>query len=232
MATSALEIIKPALRRIGAVDALETPTAEQTQVALECLNGIIDSWSATSGTAVNNEELVVTLPANQTTLTIGDSQVINVPRPFRIESAYVRVQGIDRAVQIVDKAEYDAVNLKDLSTTWPELLWFDGGVPTGALYFWPRSSYGVELHVTVLRYVTAFAAATSTQSLPQGHKRALQLALAVEVAPEFALEPSPSLVRAAQAAYRAMVRANYQVPDLKTSVGVQARLGQFLSGGF
>lgn len=232
MATSALEIIKPALRRIGAVDALETPSSEQVQVALECLNGIIDSWSATSGTAVNNEEMVVTLPANQTTLTIGDGQAINVPRPFRIESAYVRVQNIDRNVKIVDKAEYDAVNLKDLATTWPEILWFDGGVPTGSLYLWPRASYSIELHVTVLRYVTAFADANATQSLPQGHKRALQLALAVEVAPEFALEPSPSLVRSAAIAYRAMVRANYQVPDLNTGVRVEARLGQFLSGGF
>lgn len=232
MATSALEIIKPALRKIGAVDALETPSAEQTAVALECLNGIIDSWSATSGTAVNNEEIVITLPPNTTTISIGDGQTINVPRPFRVESAYARVQNIDRNIQIVDKAEYDAVNLKDLATTWPEILWFDGGVPTGNLYFWPRASYGIELHVTVLRYVAAFSSATDTQSLPQGHKRALTLALSVEVAPEFALDPGPSLIRSASTAYKAMVRANYQVPDLQTGVRVQARLGQFLSGGF
>lgn len=232
MATSALDIIKPALRRIGAIDALETPSPEQTQVALECLNGLIDSWSATSATALNNEEIVVTLPPNQTTMTIGTGQAIDVPRPFRVESAYVRVQNIDRNVKVVDKAEYDAVNLKDLATTWPEILWYDGGVPTGNLYFWPRASYGVELHVTVLRYLAEFASATDTQNLPQGHKRALQLALAVEVAPEFALEPSPTLVRAASNAYRAMLRANYQVPDLQTNVRVEARLGQFLSGGF
>lgn len=232
MTVSALDIIKPALRKTGEIEGNETPSSDQIAVALDCLNGIIDTWSATSGTAVNNEEIVVTLPANQRTITIGEGQAIDVPRPYRIESAYARIYNIDRPIQIVDKAQYDSIILKQLGTNWPEVIWYDGGVPTGNLYVWPQASYSVELHVTVLRYVRSFTDANDSQALPQGHKRALILALANEVAPEFGLQPSSALQQQAALAYRSIVRANYQVPDLDTSNNrVESRLGQFLSGG-
>lgn len=230
-AVTALEIIRPALRKIGAIDAEETPSALQTQIALECLNGIIDTWSATSAAAVNNQELVVTLPPSTASLTIGTGQQINVDRPFRIESAYARIQGIDRSIKVEDKADYDAVNLKDMATSWPEMLWYDGGLPTGRVYFWPLASSNVEVHITVLRYLQQFADSNASQQLPQGYKRALQLTLAVEVATEFALEPTPSLVKQQALAYRAIARMNHVVHDLDNGQRVSSRIGQFLSGG-
>lgn len=231
MATSALEIIRPALRKIGAIDAIETPGPEHTAVALECLNGLIDSWQSQSATAINSVEKVVALPASTTTLAIGPGLAVDVARPFRVESCYARIFNIDRPVHVVSKQDYDAVVLKDMGTSWPEVVWYDGGVPTGNLYFWPRANAGVEIHVTLLRYVASFADANATQDLPQGHKRALTLALAVEVAPEFALEPSVSLQKRAALAYKAITRANFQVPEMEPGVRVTARLGQFLSGG-
>ena len=231
MATSALQIIRPALRKIGAIDATETPDAEQTAVALECLNGLIDSWQVQSATAINSVEKVVTLAANTTSMTIGPGLTVDIERPFRVESCYARIHNIDRPVHVVSKQQYDQVVLKDLGTSWPEMLWYDGGIPTGNLYFWPRANAGVEVHITLLRYVAAFDDANDSQELPQGHKRALTLALAVEVAPEFALEPSNSLQKQAALAYRSITRANYQVPELDGETRVQARLGQFLSGG-
>ncbi len=232
MTTSALEIIRPALRKIGAIDAVETPSSEQTQVALECLNGIIDTWGATSGVAVNNQEVTVTLPPMTTTLTIGPLQTIDIERPFRVESAYARIGNIDRPISVVDKAGYDAVNLKNMGTSWPELLWYDGNLPTGSVYFWPLASSSVELHLTFLRYLTTFADANAVQVLPRGYLRALQLTLAVEVAPEFALSPSPSLVKQQALAYRAVTRMNHVVQDMEPGITVRSRLGQFLSGGF
>lgn len=232
MPTSALEIIRPAMRKIGAIDALEAPSAEQTKVALECLNGIIDTWGAVSGTSVNNQELVVTLPPMTPTITIGPGQTVDIERPFRVESAYARIGSIDRPIDVVDKANYDAVNLKAMGTSWPEMVWYDGNLPTGLLYFWPLASSNVELHLTFLRYVTAFADANDTQVLPRGYVRAMQLTLAVEVAPEFGLEPSPALVKQQALAYRAVTRMNHVVQDMEPGVSVRSRLGQFISGGF
>jgi uncharacterized protein YfiM (DUF2279 family) len=231
MAVKALEIIKPALRRIGAIDAEETPSAIQTEVALECLNGIIDTWSATSGVAVNNQEIVVTLPAMAQYMTIGPGQQIDLVRPFRIEAAYARIQGIDRSISVGDKADYDAVNLKTMGTSWPELIWYDAGLPTGKVYFWPLAASSVELHLTVLRYLQGFADSNAEQELPNGYKRALTLTLAVEVAPEFQLDPSASLVKQQALAYRAITRMNHVVQDMDNGQRVSSRIGQFLSGG-
>lgn len=228
----ALSIIRPALRKIGAIDALEQPNAEQTAVALECLNGIIDTWQVSTAMATNNNEYTVTLAANSPTMTIGPGLTVDAPRPFKIESAYARLQNVDRPIQVADKAQYDAVNLKNMGTSWPELVWYDGNYPTGNLHFWPLVNTATEIHITLLNYLTLWAKATDRQYLPQGYRRALTLCLAVEVAPEFDLEPSASLVRQSALAYKALARANTVVPDMTSEVRVTSRLGQFLGGGF
>ena len=229
---TALEIIRQALRKIGAIDPQEAPKAEEVSVALDALNGIIDTWSATSGTALNNDELVVTLPAMTKTMSIGPGQDIDIDRPFRIESAYARISQIDRPIQVVDKGQYDAVTLKGIGTSWPEILWYDGNIPVGNLYFWPLASSSVELHVTLLNFLRAFADQNASQYLPRGMKRALVLALAIEVAPEFALTPSPDLIKQAALAYRAYFRSASSVPDMDSDTRVTSRLGAFLGGGF
>lgn len=230
MAVQALDIIKPALRRIGAIGATETPDADQTAVALEALNNVIDTWSVLPFTAKNNTEATVSLPAGTASLTIGPSQTINIPRPYRIESAYTRVQGIDRPIKVWDKAQYDAVSLKSISTTWPEGLWYDGGLPTGRVYFWPLCASTTEVHITVLSQVAQFAASTDSQDLPSGYKRALMLTLAVELADEFNLPVSANLARQQDMAYTALTKQNVSVPDLSVHPRVTSRLGQFLGG--
>ena len=228
----AIEIIRPALRKIGAIDAIETPSAEQTQVALEALNGLIDTWKTQTSAAINNTELVVSLPPSTRSLTIGPGMDIDTVRPFRIESAYTRFTNIDRSVKVADKAEYDAINLKGLGTSWPELLWYDGGIPTGNVYFWPLASATVELHITLLHYLAEYESSEDSQYLPSGYKRALTLCLAVEMAAEFGMEAPATLQKQASLAYRAITRANQNVPELDSGNAVGSRLGQFLSGGF
>lgn len=230
--TKAIEIIRPALRAIGAVDGVEEPKPEEVSAALEVLNGLIDQFKTTPAAMLNNKEVVLTLPAMTQSLSIGDGQDIDVPRPFRIESAYARISRIDRGIKIVDKAEYDAVNLKDLGTSWPEIMWFDGGVPTGRCYFWPLASSAVELHVTVLRFLTEFTDSEASQQLPQGMRWMLQKQLEVASCPVFQLPVPPKLERQAMVAYRSYMRSVTQIPDLSGDVRVTSRLGQFISGGF
>lgn len=233
MGTKAIDIIRPALRRIGAIGATETPSARQTSVALDCLNAILDTWSVLPQTAPKPVETVVTLPANTPFLTIGTGQQINVARPSRIDSAYARAQGLDEPIDVVSKQRYDSVDQKALGSTWPELLWYDQGAPTGKVYFWPVAAANLELHITTDGALTAFADANAQQDLPGGYLRCLQLTLAMEVAPDFRLSVPDSLVRAQGLAWDAMVAQNFVVPDLdlEGSPAITTRKGQFLAGG-
>lgn len=228
---TALSMIYRAMREIGALDVIGTPSAEETAVCLDALNDLIDTWSTQPQAAYNNHELTVSLPSGTASLTIGPGQQINVERPLRIEMAYARYFNIDRVItSIEDKAQWDAILIKDLGTSWPEVLWYDGGLPTGNVYFWPRPSGTVDLHITVLNYVGQYALATDSQELSRGYKRALELALAVEIAPQFNLPlPANLELRAAQA-LKLVKRANHNTPELEIGERRSARLGRFLAG--
>jgi hypothetical protein len=220
---TALDIIRPALRLIGAIDPLEQPKAEQVAVALDSLNLLMDTLRVSAGAAINNEEMVLTLARGAKTHTIN--------RPLRVEGAYARLHLIDRPIRVVDKAEFDSVSLKGLNTSWPEIVWCDGNAPYSSLHFWPQPASDIEVHVTVLKHLVGFVDATTAEVLPAGYRNMLTKLLAVEVAPAFGLEPSASLVRSAALAQRAYTRANTNVPDMEVGVRVTSRLGQFLGGG-
>jgi hypothetical protein len=225
--TTAIAIIRPALRRIGAVGATEQPTAKQIAIGLELLNGLIDTWSVLPQTS-RPVETVVSL--NAATLTIGPGQQINVVRPMRIESAYSRVSGLDQDIRVETKQVYDSIDQKSTNSTWPELLWYDQGTPTGIVHFWPIPQASVELHITTRLCVQPYALAEDDQNLPGGYLRALQLALAVESGSSFNVPVSATLMQDATNAFNAITPQNFTVPELSTDRQVSTRLGQFLSG--
>lgn len=230
---TALDIIRPALRRINAIGATEQPSARQISVALEALNGLIDTASVMPQAAVNDTELVFTLPAGAQSMTIGVGMDINTPRPFRIDSAYSRVQGLDQPMDVATKQVYDSVDQKTIGSTWPQLLYYDQGLPTGKVYFWPVADSNLEVHITVLSPLAAYADATTAQVLPGGFQRWLTLATAVEVAPAFQLPVSNLLMQQMQLAYDALTAQNLTVPelDLGGSPTITTRKGSFIAGG-
>jgi hypothetical protein len=229
--TTASQIIKRACLLIGAIDVTETVGGSEAAECLDSLNGLIDSWSTMPQAAYNNQEIVVTMAPSTFGLTIGPGQQIDTTRPLRIESAYARYNNLDREIEVIeDKAEWDAILIKQLGTSWPEALWYDGGLPTGNVYFWPQPSGTVSLHLTVLNYVGDFADLTTDQVLSRGYKRALELNLAVELSDLFKLPVSASLQRRADLAFRAIRRVNANTPELEIGGRRASRLGKFLAG--
>lgn len=229
--TTAQTIISEALLDLGASDPDDAPSGGVLSYGLTKLNSLLDTWSTEPYTAYNNHEVTVTLPSGTTYLTIGPGQAIDIDRPIRIESAFARLQNLDRTLEVVEKPEYDEVLIKGIGTAWPDILWYDGGVPTGRLYFWPLASAPVELHVTVLNYLGEFATLNTDQTLTKGYRRALTLNLAIEMAPGLKLPVTPDLSRRAAMALKAIKRANSTVPQLETAGRRTSRLGEFLSGG-
>jgi hypothetical protein len=233
MSVKAIDIIRPALRRIGAIGATEQPSAKQVQVGLDALNGILDTLSVMPTAGTRPIESIVSLAAGAPYLTIGSGMQINVPRPDRIESAYARAQGLDESVRVVSKQIFDGIDQKTLGSTWPEVLWYDKGLPTGKVYIWPLAASVLEMHITTRGVLAQFASANDAIDLPGGALRALRLKLAVEVAPEFNLPVSASLDKEMTLAMDAFQVQNVEIPELELdgAPAIRTRLGQFLSGG-
>jgi hypothetical protein len=213
--TTALEIIESAMGKINMLAAGETVSAEDAALCLSRLNSLVDAWGLENLMAYTTTETIFTLPANTTSRTIGAAQQIAVARPVRIElGSFTRLSGIDRPLEPTGEVDYNSIALKSSQSGWPSKCHFDGGSPTGNVFFWPPASEAVEVHLITLYALSQFADTATDYTLPTGYKRALEFNLSVEVAPDFRAQVSPYVAGAASNSKRLIKRMNHTVPQL------------------
>jgi hypothetical protein len=216
--STALTIITEALQELGVYGSGETVSADDGVLCLRALNNLLDAWKIEPLMLYETGELVATLPAATSTLTIGDGEDFDtgedINRPARIErGSFVRVGELDYPLDVISQAEYNALTMKDIEGPWPCVCVYDAAYPIGTLTFFPEGACEVHLHVAT--YLTSFAAVTTVAVLPPGYERALALTLCEEVAAKFQRPVATSTVRKAAAARRSIKRANVVVPQLQ-----------------
>ena len=216
MAVTALQLIESAMSKIGMLAAGETVSAEDAAVGLLRLNALIDAMENESLFSYTTTDTVFTLPANTTSQTIGPAMQINLVRPIRLlNGCFSRLSGIDYPLTPISEAEYNEISLKSsIGSVAPSVCFYDGGSPTGIVYFWPTAQSSVEVHLITPQPGTAATATTTSYSLPAGYQRYLEYALAIELAPDFSVMPSPMIVGAAANQKRLLRRTNSRVPQM------------------
>lgn len=213
MAT-ALEIIEAAMSKLGLSGPGDTVSAEDADLSLLRLNALVDSWENEGILGYTHTITTFTLPAGTSSRTIGPSLQINCNRPTRIEPSFSRIDNLDVPLKPVDRFEYDRISQKDYESTYPEVCFFDGGVPTGVVYFWPVPSTAVEVHL-VTPETGGIATLVTDYVFPPGYQRALENNLAVEIAPDFGVNLTPYLISTAASSKRMIRRQNLRVPQLQ-----------------
>jgi hypothetical protein len=206
MAT-ARTIITRSLRKLGVIGEGEVPTASQSSDGLASLNAMVDSWSAEAGPIFEETKDSYVLTANDGEYTIGSGGDINVTRPIRINAAFVRKSGTDYPLQIIGKEQYARIDDKDQSGT-PEKIYYDGNFPLGNLYLWPVPNDADTLFLYDEKALTTFTSLDTTLVAPPGYERALIFNLAVEDAPDYEVEPTPTTQRIAAESKYMVVSAN------------------------
>lgn len=218
--TTALQIITTALGSFGAIGPADTVEAEDAELGLSILNGIVDGWANQPHAAYAVSEAVVNLTPDAFALTIGPGQAIDTPRPAKIEEgSFARVDGIDREVPVLSFQQYNAIALKDTSATWPMGLYYEAGASAGTVYIWPRSQGNCALHLMVGQFLSAFADVSTDYTLAPGTRKALEFELACDMAPHYGREVPASVMRRGMAARRIYKRAHVVVPTLDSGMG-------------
>src|SRR5574343_248275 len=106
---TAQEIINRSIRVLGVIGAGETATSDDSADALAVLNQMLQSLSLQGMAAYRCPLETFNLVANQTSYTVGPTGTALVTtRPFKILDGYVRLNGIDYPVQLVDAPTYDS----------------------------------------------------------------------------------------------------------------------------
>lgn len=194
--TTAREIIRKALLKIGALVKTEDPSADEANDALMSLNALISSWSNDSLTLYARSWETFTLTSGIGTYTIGPGGNFNTTRPLVVRDAYVRLGGTDYAVGIVTDEAYNSISFKAL-TGIPQFLNYDNAYPLANIRIYPVPSSAYPLFLLTEKAITQFATLDIEMSLPDGWERALVYNLALELAPEYAQPVDPSVVNIA-----------------------------------
>lgn len=154
------------------------------------------------------------LSANTSTYTIGTNGTVNVARPNRIVSAYLRDSAnYDHEIKVVGYDTYWDIGSKQQTATYPEVLYYDNSfsaTSTGTLHFAPVPTEANTVFLNSWKQFTTAAHLSTNVLLPPGYQRMLESNFAMECAPG-SIEPPASLIKIARES-RAAIKS-FNAPD-------------------
>lgn len=211
MSTTAYDQICGALRLIGQLAEGETPSASTAQDSLAALNQMIDSWNTERLSVFSTQDQIVTWLPGVKTMSMGPSGDYIGNRPILIDDAtYFRdpASGISFGIKLINQQQYDGIAVKTVTSTYPQVMWINMEYPNLTMTVYPIPTKTLEFHIISVEELTQPATLATTLAFPPGYLRAFKYNLACELAPEFGVEPSPTVSRIAMTAKRNLKRIN------------------------
>ena len=211
MATTAADQINGALRLIGMLAEGEVPSAATSQDALMALNQMIDSWTTERLSIFSTIDQVYNWPASTRIRTLGPTGDFVGQRPVLLDDAtYFRdaSTNVSYGIKMINQEQYNNIAVKTVTSTYPQILWYNATYPDIEIYLYPVPSRVLEFHFVSVSPLSAPAALDTDLAFPPGYLRAFRYNLACELAPEFGVEPSAQVRRIAMYSKRNLKRIN------------------------
>ena len=178
------DIIKRALRLIGALAQGETPTATQVTEAAVALNGLVKAWAADGMPLWAITEKTVPFVSGQRVYTLS------APKPLKVLQVWNHniTSNVDIPMRIVTQAEYNILGNKT-SAGNPIQVYYDPRRDTGEMHVFPVPTT-VEQSANILYYICQipfedFNTSTDAPDFPQEWYDAVTYGLATRLAPEY-----------------------------------------------
>lgn len=209
--TSAGDIINGSLRLLGVLAEGETPSAETSNDALVAMNQMIDSWNTERLAVYATQDQVFTWPAGQLSATLGPSGSFIGNRPVLVDDAtYFRdaSTNVSYGIKLINRQQYDGIAVKTVTSTYPQVMLVNMTHPNIEMFIYPVPLRALEWHFISVQELTQPATLATTLSFPPGYLRAFRYNLACELAPEFGVEPTPTVSRIAMTSKRNLKRIN------------------------
>jgi hypothetical protein len=210
---SAGDQINRALRLLGVLAEGETPSAATSQDALMALNQMIESWNTERLAVFSTQDQVFLWPAgvgNQTR-TLGPTGNFVGLRPILIDDAtYFRDPGtnVSFGVKLINQQQYNGIAVKTVTSTYPQVMFVNNTFPDVTMTIYPVPTRELEWHFVSVEELSNPATLATELYFPPGYLRAFAYNLAMEIAPEFGVEPSPQVQRIAMTSKRNLKRIN------------------------
>ena len=210
MATAGDQINR-AFRLLGILAEGESPSAAMSQDALVALNQMLDSWNTERLMIYNTIDQVFTWPTGQINRTLGPTGDFVGVRPVLLDDAtYYRDPGtnVSFGIKFINQQQYDGIAVKTVTSTYPQVMWTNMEYPDISMTIYPKPTRDLEWHFISVQELSQPATLATDLYFPPGYLRAFAYNLAVEIAPEFGLEPPPQVVKIAMTSKRNLKRIN------------------------
>lgn len=219
--TTANGMIERAMRLTGSLGISETLSAAEASDGLDALNTMLDSWSTESLFVYVLSEDAIPVVANTASYTIGPTGSFVGVRPVEVSSSsYLVISGVSYPLSVLTTAEYNGITLKTQNSAIPQAIWYNPTHPNGTITLFPVPNQSMTLRLWSQKVLQSFPALTTEIALPPGYKRAIELSLAEEYAPEFSGVVGRTLAMKAAAARKNIKRINFRPQFLQAPASV------------
>jgi hypothetical protein len=211
MLTTAGDQINRALRLLGVLAEGETTSAAVSQDALTALNQMIESWNTERLSVFSTQDQVFTWPTSTLKRTLGPTGDFVGNRPILLDDAtYFRDPGtnVSFGIKLINQQQYNGIAVKTVTSTYPQVMWVNMTYPDIEMYIYPVPTRLLEWHFVSVEELSQPATLSTILTFPPGYLRAFVYNLAMEIAPEFGVEPSPQVQRIAMTSKRNLKRIN------------------------
>jgi hypothetical protein len=211
MSTTAGDLIKGSLRLIGMLAEGEEPSAATMQDSIAAMNAMIESWDTERLSVFSTQDQVFSWPANQSVRTLGPTGNFVGDRPILVDdSTYFKdaSTGLSFGIRLINQQQYNGIALKTVTSTYPQVMWVNMTYPNIEMTIYPVPTKTLEWHIVSVDKLTEVANVSTAIDFPPGYIRAFRYNLAMELAPEFGVEPSPQVQRIAMTSKRTLKRIN------------------------
>jgi hypothetical protein len=202
--------INRALRLLGVLAEGEVPSAETAQDALMALNQMVDSWNTERLSVFCTQDQVFTWPAGLLSRTLGPTGDFVGLRPVLFDDAtyFKAPNGVSYGIKFINQQQYNGIAVKNVTSTYPQVIFVNMTFPDVEMFIYPRPTQDLEWHFVSVQELDNPAGLATPLYFPPGYLRAFTYNLAMEMAPEFGIEPSPQVQRIAMTSKRNLKRIN------------------------
>lgn len=182
------QIIKGALRKVGAIQEGQDPTPQQLADASEALGPLVQELVTVGMPLWKRRHLDLPLVAGKNTYTIGVGQEVDVPYPLKLHQVNLHVGSSGSQINVDIKADYDFSLLPIYAEGTVVSVKYQPFINYGVLTVWPKPLTPDQTMVLVYQepYDT-FAAETDEADFPQEWQNALIYQLALILADDYSL---------------------------------------------
>ena len=198
--TTAGDQINGALRLLGVLAEGETPSAAMANDGLTAMQQMLDAWSTERLSVYVTQDQQFTWPAGFATRSVGPSGDFIGNRPINLDDSTYFVDpanGVSYGIQIVNQEQYNSIALKTATSPYPQVCWTNMDMPDMNITVYPVPTKPLLWHIVSVQELSQPPTLATVLVFPPGYLRAFRYGLAIEMAPEYGVEPTNTVQRIA-----------------------------------